>query len=87
VERGVHAGWGAESPEALVVEREAQEQLTRALDKLAAEYREILVLRDLEQLSGEEVAKLLGISLAAMKSRLHRARLDLASELRKGARS
>jgi RNA polymerase sigma-70 factor, ECF subfamily len=87
VERGVHAGWGAESPEDLALERESVEQLTRAMDKLAAEYREILVLRDLEQLTGDEVAQLLGISLSAMKSRLHRARLDLACELRKGARS
>jgi RNA polymerase sigma-70 factor, ECF subfamily len=86
VERGMHAGWGAESPEDLVSERESREQLTLALDKLPAEHREILVLRDLEQLAGDEVANLLGISLSAMKSRLHRARLDLACELRKGAR-
>jgi RNA polymerase sigma-70 factor (ECF subfamily) len=39
-------------------------------------------LRDLEQLTGEQVAELLGLSLPAMKSRLHRARLRLVAELR-----
>jgi RNA polymerase sigma-70 factor (ECF subfamily) len=41
-----------------------------------------LTLRELEGLSGEETAALLGISLAAMKSRLHRARLHLAALVR-----
>ncbi|NUP95191.1 MAG: RNA polymerase subunit sigma, partial [Planctomycetaceae bacterium] len=45
--------------------------------------RELLVLRDLQGLSGAEVAALLGIGLAAQKSRLHRARLRLAIEVRR----
>ena len=40
-------------------------------------YREVLLLRDVEGLSGDETAAALGIGLAAMKSRLHRARLEL----------
>jgi RNA polymerase sigma-70 factor, ECF subfamily len=45
-----------------------------AIAKLPPTYREILVLRDLEGLSGEEAARALHISEASMKSRLHRAR-------------
>jgi RNA polymerase sigma-70 factor (ECF subfamily) len=45
-----------------------------ALDALPQEYRTVYLLRDLDELSGEETAAALGISLAAMKSRLLRAR-------------
>jgi RNA polymerase sigma-70 factor (ECF subfamily) len=51
--------------------------LERALAALDAEAREVLLLRDVEGLSGDEAAAALGIGLAAMKSRLHRARLEL----------
>ena len=49
-------------------------QLRQAVQELPPPYREVYELRDIEELSGEEVARKLGISLAAMKSRLHRAR-------------
>jgi RNA polymerase sigma-70 factor (ECF subfamily) len=55
-----------------------------ALGQLDEEEREVVVLRDLEGLSGEETAAALGVSLAAMKSRLHRARLRLVAAV-KGA--
>jgi RNA polymerase sigma-70 factor (ECF subfamily) len=45
-----------------------------ALTALAPAYREVILLRDLEGLSGDEVCQALGLSEAAMKSRLHRAR-------------
>lgn len=48
--------------------------LDEALDAIPPVYREIYELRDVQQLSGEEVAQRLGITLAAQKSRLHRAR-------------
>jgi RNA polymerase sigma-70 factor (ECF subfamily) len=51
--------------------------LERALGALDAEAREVLLLRDVEGLSGDEAAAALGLGLAAMKSRLHRARLEL----------
>lgn len=54
-----------------------------ALAALPPADREVLVLRELEQRSGEEVATVLGLSLEAMKSRLHRARLRLVAELRR----
>lgn len=51
--------------------------LERALAGMEDEAREVLLLRDVEGLSGDDAAKALGIGLAAMKSRLHRARLEL----------
>lgn len=79
---GELAGWG--DPEAEYAAREANTQLEAALARLSTEDREVLVLRDLEGLEGEAAAEALGLSLAGMKSRLHRARLRLMAELRKG---
>jgi RNA polymerase sigma-70 factor (ECF subfamily) len=83
-ELGEAAGWGDENPEEGVLRSQRRECLARALEALGPEEREILVLRELEELTGEETAAALGISLAAMKSRLHRARLRLAAQLRRG---
>jgi RNA polymerase sigma-70 factor (ECF subfamily) len=52
-----------------------------AIAALERPYREVLVLRDLEGLSGEETAAALGLELAAMKTRLHRARSMLRRAL------
>lgn len=52
-----------------------------AIARLALQYREVLVLRDLEGLSGEATAALLGLELATMKTRLHRARAMLRQEI------
>src|SRR5579863_46174 len=61
----------AEQREAL---REIKELLQDAMAKLPKEYRAVYEKRDMEGLAGDVAAKELGISLAAMKSRLHRAR-------------
>lgn len=77
---GRAAGWGeADSPD-VVLER--RDLLEWALSGLGPEDREILVLRELEGLSGSEAAALLGLSLAAQKSRLHRARLRFVARVR-----
>lgn len=72
--------WGP-SPE----QRYAQEELRRILDeavgKLDPDFRIVFVLRDVEELSTEETANLLGISLPAVKSRLLRARLKMRQKL------
>jgi RNA polymerase sigma-70 factor (ECF subfamily) len=82
---GLQAGWGAPPlPDALFESLERRETLERALAQLSPEEREILVLRELEGFSGEETAKILDLSLAGMKSRLHRARLRLAAVLVEG---
>ncbi|MBK9967539.1 MAG: sigma-70 family RNA polymerase sigma factor [Holophagales bacterium] len=82
-ELGVAAGWGDPGPEEGALRSQRRDRLARALSALAPDEREILVLRELEELTGEETAAALGIGLAAMKSRLHRARLRLAAELRR----
>jgi len=82
---GLEAGWGAAmDPEALASRMEAQAQLEAALATLAPAEREVVALRDLEGLSGEDTAQALGLSLAAMKSRLHRARLALVAAVKRG---
>jgi RNA polymerase sigma-70 factor (ECF subfamily) len=43
----------------------------------------VLTLRDIDGLSGEEAAAVMGLALPALKSRLHRARLRLAGAIRK----
>jgi RNA polymerase sigma-70 factor (ECF subfamily) len=79
---GVRAGWGTESPEDLAIAVQRTARLGAALARLSTAEREILTMRDLEGLSGEETATLLGLTLAAMKSRLHRARLTLLAAVR-----
>ena len=64
----------ASSVEMEVAKREMKEMLWRAVDGLAPEYRQVYVMRDVEGIPGDTVAAKLGISVAAMKSRLHRAR-------------
>jgi RNA polymerase sigma-70 factor (ECF subfamily) len=69
-------------PEQLLLGREAREIVAAALDDMEPEAREIVLLRDIEGLSAPEVAKVTGLSVSAVKSRLHRARLSLRERLR-----
>lgn len=71
----------APPPDAVVASRELGATLARALAALPPESREVLFLRDVEGLSGDETAVALGLTLPAMKSRLHRARLELKSRV------
>ncbi|MFL5264470.1 MAG: RNA polymerase sigma factor [Anaeromyxobacteraceae bacterium] len=64
-------------PDERAAAREVAAALEGALAAMPDDAREVLVLRDVEGLSGEETAAALGVGLAAMKSRLHRARLEL----------
>lgn len=79
---GVEAGWGSEDPETIALAAERHDLLRAAFASLDDEAREVLTLRDLEGLSGDDTAALLGVSLAAMKSRLHRARMTLAARVK-----
>jgi RNA polymerase sigma-70 factor (ECF subfamily) len=54
----------------------------QAIAALARPYREVLVMRDIEGLTGEETCVALGLNEATMKTRLHRARQDLRAALR-----
>lgn len=63
------------------LDAELRTAIERAAAGLADEYREVFVLRDLEGLSYEEIAELTHSSVAAIKSRLHRARLSLRAAI------
>jgi RNA polymerase sigma-70 factor (ECF subfamily) len=69
------------SPDAQVHARQIGAALAAAIHALPHDYREVLVLRDVEGLSAEEAADVVGIEVGALKSRLHRARARLRGEL------
>lgn len=62
------------APESLLMSREWSAQIQKAVEALPPEYREILVLAQWEDLSYEEIARITGLSVPAVKTRLHRAR-------------
>jgi len=66
-----------DTPESMVLMTEQQEMLKLALTKLKKKYREVIILRDMEGLSYEEISKIAGCSLGRVKSRLHQARMQL----------
>jgi RNA polymerase sigma-70 factor (ECF subfamily) len=66
-----------EGAEELIFRKERAQVVRQAIEALPPEYRVVLVLRDLEGLSNGEVADILDTSVAAVKARLHRARLAL----------
>jgi RNA polymerase sigma factor (sigma-70 family) len=63
-----------ETPEDFVSRTQDQARLTRALETLPAPYREVIVLRDLEDMSYKEVAQVTGVPLGTVMSRLARGR-------------
>jgi len=71
----------AAAPEEIVSAAQMKQLLQNAVAQLEPEFRAVYQLRDLDELPGDEVAAMLGISLAAMKSRLHRARTMLRESI------
>jgi RNA polymerase sigma-70 factor, ECF subfamily len=72
---------GEASVESVLVQQQMDHCVKDALLRVPDGYREVLVLRDVEGLTGPEAAETLRISLPAVKSRLHRARALLRQEL------
>jgi len=72
--------WSDDAERALL-RGELGARMEAAIDKLPKEYKIVLVLRDVEGLSAEETAQAVGLSVAAVKSRLHRARVFVRREL------
>jgi RNA polymerase sigma-70 factor (ECF subfamily) len=66
-----------------VLNRELGDVLRTFIAELSEKYRVVLVLSDVEGLSNEETANILGLTIPAVKSRLHRARLYLRERLEK----
>ncbi|RJQ63254.1 MAG: sigma-70 family RNA polymerase sigma factor [Stygiobacter sp.] len=71
------------TPDKVTENVELKNMLDAAIQKLPAEYRVVFLLRDVEGFSTEETAKMVELSVAATKSRLHRARSFLRNELNK----
>jgi RNA polymerase sigma-70 factor (ECF subfamily) len=69
------------SPDEIFSGKEGMEVIERAIDELPEKYRIVFHLRDIEGLSNEEVGDILGLSISAVKSRIHRARLYLRDSL------
>jgi len=67
------ADW-TQSPAPLLEQKELQAQINRAVDSLQPAYKSILVLRDVDGLSYNEIAEVTGLTLEAVKTRLNRAR-------------
>ena len=72
----------AATPEERAANQELSDVLGRALDTLPDGYREVILLRDVEGLTAPDAATALGISVDALKSRLHRAREALRTALK-----
>ncbi len=64
-----------------VARRETRDLVRRSIDRLPDSYRSVLLLRDVEELDTDETARLLGLSVSAVKTRLHRARQALRALL------
>lgn len=69
------------SPEEPLLTAEQAEIIEKAIRQLPEPYRDVYVLADVEHLSNAEIAERLGLSVAAVKSRLHRARLRMRAAL------
>jgi RNA polymerase sigma-70 factor (ECF subfamily) len=72
--------WSQDAERALL-RGELAQQLEAAIDGLPREYRIVLLLRDVEGFSAEETAQMLQLSVPAVKSRLHRARVAVRQQL------
>lgn len=68
-------------PQQAILRWELVHSVHAAIAELERPYREVLVMRDLEGLSGEETCRALGLETATMKTRLHRARTKLREAL------
>ena len=71
----------AQSPDEVLAGKQVEHALEQAIRSLEPMYREVLLLRDVEGLTAPEVAEVLGVSIQAVKSRLHRARLSVRAQV------
>jgi len=71
------------SPHGAAADPDAKETLSRALQRLAPEFREVIILRELQGLSYKEISDVAGVPVGTVMSRLSRARAQLQRALRK----
>jgi RNA polymerase sigma-70 factor (ECF subfamily) len=75
------------NPEAFAIRSEQAGRLRAAIQKLPPQYRIVLVMRDMEGLTDEEVAEITGVRPGTVRVRLHRARLFVRKELMKARKA
>ncbi len=71
------------NPETLLADKQIQRIVQKAIDDLDPDHKEIVVLRDIEGFSYEEIARILNLPEGTTKSRLHRARMVVKEKLKK----
>ena len=71
-----------ESPEEAVLEKERRGILDNAISCLSAEHKDVLILREYQQYSYDEIAKILDVSEGTVKSRINRAKVRLREILK-----
>ncbi len=71
------------NPETLLAGKQIQRLVQKAIDDLDPDHKEIVVLRDIEGFSYEEIARILNLPEGTTKSRLHRARMVVKEKLKK----
>ena len=74
------------TPEAAAEQKELRAQIEAGLRTLSPEHREVLILREIQQLSYDEIADALSLDLGTVKSRISRGRRQLRNFLRGGTR-
>jgi RNA polymerase sigma-70 factor (ECF subfamily) len=79
--KGASVDHSFESPPEALMEKEMLEALDKAVEKLPEKYRAVFLLRDVEEFSTQRTAEILDLTEAAVKSRLHRARIFLKESL------
>lgn len=69
-------------PSKLLIKKESLQQIESAIDSLASDFKTVVILREIEGLSYEEIAEILEIPKGTVRSRLHRARAELQIKLK-----
>ena len=73
--------WDENTPERLLVSKESLSQVKQAIQKLPPTQRQVIILRDLENIDSEEICQLLNITATNQRVLLHRARLKVRQAL------
>jgi len=81
IEDGAATLYANNNPEAMLIKKDSQRQLQQALETLSVEFREVMVMRELEDLSYKQIAGIIGIPIGTVMSRLGRGRKQLAEIL------
>ena len=69
------------TPEEVIISKDDINSLKNALEKLPLDFKTIIILRDIQELSYDDISNIVGVPLGTVKSRINRARLQLQAEL------